>query len=104
MDEISNFSDEAETALIGAMIVKRSVIREIANRVQLTDFYKDANRIVFGAIVDLDGSGSAVDILILSEHIKSIGKWSEVGGAAGMARYTSVPVCPSRNVLRRHRH
>ena len=59
---------EAEQAVLGAMLIKKEAISEVAQLLEASDFYREAHRVVFQAMLELFNRNEAVD-LIISELI-----------------------------------
>lgn len=79
------FSLDAETAVIGGLLLNNSVFDEISTLVQSKDFYLVHHSIIFNAIETLILAGKPVDILILEQYLKEQGKLAELGGIAYLA-------------------
>lgn len=73
-------SIEAEQSVIGSMIVDKTSIAEAMEVLKADDFYKDAHKVIFNAILDLYQKDTAVDIITLTEHLKSTDKLEAAGG------------------------
>jgi replicative DNA helicase len=73
-------SIEAEQSVIGSMIVDKTSIAEAMEVLKTEDFYKDAHKVIFTAILDLYQKDIAVDIITLTEHLKSKENLEAAGG------------------------
>ncbi|NMM62059.1 replicative DNA helicase [Clostridium sp. P21] len=73
-------SIEAEQSVIGSMLVDKTSIAEAMEVLKTEDFYKDAHKILFTAILDLNQKDVAVDIITLTENLKSNDKLDAAGG------------------------
>ncbi|MBI6872856.1 replicative DNA helicase [Clostridium aciditolerans] len=73
-------SIEAEQSVIGSMIVDKTSIAEAMEVLKTEDFYKDSHKAIFNAILDLYQKDIAVDIITLTEHLKSTDKLEAAGG------------------------
>ncbi|MCT8977589.1 replicative DNA helicase [Clostridium sp. CX1] len=73
-------SIEAEQSVIGSMLVDKTSIAEAMEVLQTEDFYKDAHKVIFSAILDLYQKDTAVDIITLTENLKSKGQLESAGG------------------------
>jgi replicative DNA helicase len=71
---------EAEQSVIGSMLVDKTSIAEAMEVLQTEDFYKDAHKIIFTAVLDLNQKDIAVDIITLTENLKSNDKLDSAGG------------------------
>lgn len=77
---------EAETAVLGSIILLPDVLDNIIQIVRADDFYDDANRILFESILDCMGQGKKIDPTLLREDLKSKSKYDAIGGAAYFAK------------------
>ena len=55
----------AEKAVLGCVILNSEVINELSLILRADDFYDDAHRILYEAMVDLFNSGKKVDVALL---------------------------------------
>ena len=79
---------EAEQALLGGLLLDNAAIDRVVELVSAEDFYREAHRKIFKAILDLTNRSEPVDLLTLSEGLKSKGEIAEVGGAAYLSELT----------------
>ncbi len=83
---------EAEEAVIGSVLIDPSVLNEVVEIVESSDFYDPRNRLIFSAIEELFDSGEPVDVISVSEKLRKMGRLDEVGGELAIARLAdSVP-------------
>ena len=54
---------EAEQAVLGAMLIKKEAIAEVSEILRPEDFYREAHRIVFQAMMELFTKNEAVDLI-----------------------------------------
>ncbi|QEN06117.1 replicative DNA helicase [Thiospirochaeta perfilievii] len=82
---------EAEKASVGALLLNFSteILDNVLEFVKPSDFYQNANRLVFQAIIDLSSNGSAVDLVTLVDYLTSKGELDKAGGPAYIASLTS---------------
>jgi len=73
---------EAETAVLGSMLLDREAIARSIEMLDDSAFYAEANKEIFRAIVKLYDSGEAVDIVTLIEELKKRNALDKVGGPA----------------------
>src|SRR5215216_8159819 len=86
---------EAESSVLGAMMVAEGAIAPVILDVRLhdEDFYRERHRIVFRAITGLYEQGEPVDALTVSEFIAQNGELAEAGGKEAVSELAStVPV------------
>jgi replicative DNA helicase len=72
---------EAEKACLGSMLLDREAIEIALDILGSDDFYSDQHRIVFDALIDLYNRSVPVDLVTLTDHLKSSGALDKVGGA-----------------------
>ena len=66
-------SREAERSVLGSMLRDNGVIGDVVQVVRLENFYADAHRKVFAAIIALYDRGHPVDLVTLAEHLSAAG-------------------------------
>ncbi|WP_406541938.1 replicative DNA helicase [Clostridium ljungdahlii] len=71
---------EAEQGVIGYMLIDKTSIAEAMEVVNTEDFYKDSHKVIFDSILDLYKKDIAVDIITLTENLKSRSKLEAAGG------------------------
>jgi len=92
IEKIPPQSIEAETAVLGSMLLDRDAIGRAIEIIDDSVFYKGINRAVYSAIVRLYDSNKAVDMVTLVEELNKQGRLDDVGGAAYIAGLTaSIP-------------
>ena len=71
---------EAEQAVLGAMMIKKEAIVEAQEILQPEDFYREAHRRVYDAMLKLAENDEAVDLVTLTEQLRKDGELEKVGG------------------------
>jgi replicative DNA helicase len=71
---------EAEAAVLGGILLDNQTIDAVIELLSADDFYREAHRKIFKAAVALNGSSEPVDILTLTEAVRTRGELEEVGG------------------------
>jgi replicative DNA helicase len=74
------YSEEAESAVLGAMLMDQDAILRAAEHVDDTMFYREANRRIFRAMVAITERGAVVDPLTLSDELGRRGELDASGG------------------------
>ena len=82
IDRVPPHNVEAEQAVLGAMLIKKEAIAEAAEILRPDDFYRDAHRIVFEAMLDLFQKNEPVDIVTVTENLKKNDLLEKAGGIA----------------------
>lgn len=73
---------EAEQAVLGAMLIKKEAIAEVSEILRPEDFYREAHRIVFQAMMELFTKNEAVDLITVTEQLRKNEQLEKVGGIA----------------------
>ena len=71
---------EAEQSVLGAMLIDREAIVSASEFLGGDDFYREAHRHVFEAMVVLAERGEAVDLVTVSEELRGGNRLERVGG------------------------
>ena len=80
MSNINPHDLDAETGLLGAMLIDNGCIPIIRGMVRGDDFYNSAHRIIYKAIISLSDISSGVDIVTLKNHLLKMGLLEKCGG------------------------
>jgi len=80
--EAPPFSQEAEEAVLGSVLINPDAFFEVAPFLPPEDFYLHHNRWIWEAFLRLQDQRLPIDILTVSEELERQGKLSEVGGVA----------------------
>ncbi|HAW49518.1 TPA: replicative DNA helicase [bacterium] len=83
---------DAEISLLGAMLMDNEAIGEVVEIVHEEDFYREAHRRIYKAIINLWERNEPVDLVTLSDELNKEGVLSTIGGAAYLTMLiSSVP-------------
>lgn len=85
MEKIPPQNLDAEQSVLGAMLIDKEAVVKIVEILRPRDFYRDANGLIFEAIVNLFDKGEPVDLITLSEELRQTGTLDQVGGIAYVA-------------------
>ncbi len=96
-DKIPPHNNDAEMATLGALLLDSESLSVVLRYLRADDFYKLAHQKIFTAIITLFEAGSGVDLLTLTEELRSEGVLESSGGSAYVSTLTSV-VPTSANV------
>jgi len=89
-DRVPPQNTEAEQALLGSMLLDQEVIDQVVDIVKSSDFYQDAHKVIYEVILDLHQEGQAVDLVTLTDALRSRGLLERVGGVSYLAVLSSV--------------
>ena len=76
---------DVEEAVLGAMLVEPATIDESMEELTKECFYDPKHRLIFQAMSDLVTEHSAVDLITVSEKLRSQGNLQEIGGPVALA-------------------
>ena len=71
---------DLETQVLGAILLDNIVMNDVIQLLDYNHFYKNANGIIFQAMMNLEGRHEPIDIQTLKEELKRLNKLSEIGG------------------------
>ncbi|HUE38222.1 MAG TPA: replicative DNA helicase [Candidatus Binatia bacterium] len=72
---------EAEAAVLGGILLDNTALDRVAEHLIAEDFYREAHRKIFRAATELSQRSEPIDLLTLTEALKTRGELPEVGGA-----------------------
>ena len=73
---------EAEQAVLVAMLIEKEAIARVTELLKGGDFYREAHRLIFEAMLDLYNRNEAVDMMTVIELLKREDNLEKVGGIA----------------------
>ena len=76
---------EAEQAVIGSMLTDKEAVIAAIETLSDEDFYREDNKIIYSAIMNLYNRGEPIDIITLKSELSSMGKFEAVGGLEYLA-------------------
>ena len=79
------FSIEAECGVLGSLIIDPDALSRVSDRLAPADFYRNAHRTIYEAIVHLAQQRTPADFVTLCEQLDRADMLEEVGGAATIA-------------------
>lgn len=85
-------SIEAEQSALGAMILDKGAISDVVEVIESGDFYKEAHREIFNAIVRLYSRNDPVDIVTLSDELIKASLLDAIGGIEYLSDLTGFGV------------
>ena len=81
---------EAEQAVLGAMLIDKEAIAKASEILTSTDFYREAHRVIFNAMLELYNKNEAVDMVTVTEILKRDNKLEDIGGLAYITSLANV--------------
>jgi replicative DNA helicase len=80
------WSEEAEISVLSAMLIDGDAVAQAIEMVGDSSFYRESNRRVFRAMLRLYSRGEVIDVVTLSDELKSAGELDGAGGMTYLAR------------------
>ena len=87
-DDTLPHSLEAERAVIGAALVNAATVDQSRRILQDGDWYRDAHRLIWRAILHVHDSGAAVDLVTVVDRLRAVDALETAGGAAYVSSCT----------------
>lgn len=91
---------EAEQSVLGAILLENNAIDRTIEFIVADDFYKEAHRRIYTAMIDLNESGEPIDVITLPAILKSREELDRVGGVSYIAAL--VNAIPNAANIRHH--
>ncbi len=76
---------EAEQAVIGSMLTDKEAVISAIEILSDSDFYREDNKLIYSAMMNLYGKGEPIDIITLKTELASMGKLEAIGGLEYLA-------------------
>jgi replicative DNA helicase len=80
IDRLPPHSLEAEQSVLGAILIDRETIIEIAEFLRPEDFYRQAHGSIYGAMLELFERREPVDLVTVAESLERSEDLEQVGG------------------------
>lgn len=80
---------EIEEAILGALMLEKDALTTVIDILKPDNFYKDANKEIYQAIVTLFNNSEPIDLLTVANQLKKEGKLELVGGAYYITQLTA---------------
>lgn len=88
---------DLEEAVLGALMLEKSALSDVLEILNPEVFYKESNKKVFKAILELFSDSEPVDILTVTQKLRSMGTLDAVGGPYYISQLTN-RVASSANI------
>ena len=99
---------DLEEVVLGALMLEKEAVNAVIDILTPEGFYKEAHQLIFAAIKDLFTKSEPIDILTVTNHLKSTNDLDAVGGAYYISQLTNRVVSSanieyhSRIILQKH--
>ncbi|MCD6218779.1 replicative DNA helicase [Candidatus Calescamantes bacterium] len=83
---------EAEIAVLSAMLQDKDTIPLVLEKIDKETFYRDSHKSIFQAILELYEKNKPIDIITLTDHLRSKGELENIGGVSYLTTiFSSLP-------------
>ncbi|MHB8893538.1 MAG: replicative DNA helicase [Candidatus Limnocylindrales bacterium] len=89
IDRLPPQSIEAEQSVLGAVLIDRDAMIEIAEFLKPEDFYRQAHGRIYSVMLDLSERREPIDIVTVSEALERSGDLEAIGGRAYLGTLTN---------------
>ena len=72
---------EAEQSVLGGILLENVAINPVLELMAGSDFYSDAHRKIFAAVLELSERNQPIDLITLSNHLRDKKQLDAVGGS-----------------------
>lgn len=80
---------DVEEIILGTILIEDKTIHKVANELNVESFYKDANKRIYMACLDLWEDGEPIDLVTVAQRLIKSGHLEHVGGANYISQLTS---------------
>ncbi len=80
-DRVPPHSNEAEMAVLGAMMLEKEAASKVIQILPPDSFYREAHRLIYQAMLSLSDRNQPIDIITLNDELRRLGKLGDVGGS-----------------------
>lgn len=89
LERIPPHNDEAEKSVLGAVLQDKEVFFEVSAALKAEDFYSEAHREIYNAMMDLYSRNEPIDIITVCESLQRRGSLETAGGRSYVALLSS---------------
>ena len=76
---------EAEQSVLGGILIENEAINRVTEILDPDDFYRDAHRKIYNALINLSERDEPADLITLSNELRKIDQLDSIGGASYLA-------------------
>lgn len=81
---------EAEQSVLGAVLIDNAALDRVCDELAPEDFYKDAHRRIFAAMLAMQTKRDAIDLVTLTEHLRGDSGLEAIGGPGYLSYLVSI--------------
>jgi replicative DNA helicase len=76
---------EAEQSVLGGILIENEAMNRVTEILDADDFYRDAHRKIFNALINLSERDEPADLITLTNELRKIDQLDSIGGASYLA-------------------
>jgi replicative DNA helicase len=76
---------EAEQSILGGILIENEAINRVTEILDADDFYRDAHRRIFNALINLSERDEPADLITLTNELRKTDQLDTIGGASYLA-------------------
>ncbi len=81
VDKLPPQNIDAEQSILGAILIDKEAVHRVADILDVDSFYKEAHKLIFKAMLRLLAKGEPLDLVTVTEELRSSGHQEQTGGA-----------------------
>ncbi|QIL45985.1 replicative DNA helicase [Vagococcus coleopterorum] len=89
-DRVPPQNIEAEQAVLGSVLLDSESLVEAMEYIQAKDFYKRSHQTIFDAMIKLNDSSEAIDVITLKDRLESLNLLEDIGGLAYLSELAMI--------------
>ena len=86
---------DAEQSVLGSLLLDNETVPQVARLISADDFYLEAHRQIYMAILELEEAGQPVDFVTLTNKLRDKGELEKIGGATYAASLANIVPTPA---------
>ena len=83
-------NDEAEQTVLGCLLIDNEISYQIMSELKADDFYTEAHKIIYGAMMELFTESKPIDFVTLNDKLTRDGNLERAGGIDYITMLTNV--------------
>ncbi|MCL4382349.1 hypothetical protein M1545_01020 [Patescibacteria group bacterium] len=82
--------EQAELSILGALLIDKDAVVDVVEFLRPEHFYKDANSLIYTAILSLFETHEPIDIVTVTAELKKHGHFEKIGGTSYLTELLNV--------------
>ena len=99
-NKVPSHSNEAEQAVLGAVLRDNEALGKIKGLLRPQDFYLKGHQTIYSAMLEMADTDMAIDLVTLMEHLRERGQLEKAGGASHL--WTVLDATPTADNARHY--